>query len=49
MSASFYGMGEGAPAIHHAALELAYGIDRDDGDLIDAALFALAALRQQFA
>jgi hypothetical protein len=34
-------------AIHHAALELAYGIDRNDRDLIDAALFALAALREQ--
>jgi aminoglycoside phosphotransferase (APT) family kinase protein len=34
-------------AIHHAALELAYGIDRDDRDLIDAALYALTALREQ--
>jgi len=34
-------------AIHHAALELAYGIDRSDRDLIDAAVFALAALREQ--
>jgi len=34
-------------AIHHAALELAYGIDRNDRDLVDAALFALAALREQ--
>jgi aminoglycoside phosphotransferase (APT) family kinase protein len=34
-------------AIHHAALELAYGIDRNDRDLIDAALFALTALREQ--
>jgi aminoglycoside phosphotransferase (APT) family kinase protein len=34
-------------AIHHAALELAYGIDRNDRDLIDAALFALGALREQ--
>lgn len=36
-------------AIHHAALELAYGVDRGDGDLIDAALFGLAALREQIA
>jgi len=35
-------------AIHHAALELAYGIDRNDRDLIDAALFGLTALRDQF-
>ncbi len=34
-------------AIHHAALELAYGIDRDDRDLVDGALFALTALREQ--
>ena len=34
-------------AIHHAALELAYGIDRNDHALIDAARFALAALREQ--
>jgi aminoglycoside phosphotransferase (APT) family kinase protein len=34
-------------AIHHAALELAYGVDRSDRDLIDAALFALTALREQ--
>jgi len=34
-------------AIHHAALELAYGIDRNDRDLIDAALFGLTALREQ--
>ena len=34
-------------AIHHAALELAYGIDRNDRDLVDAALFALTELREQ--
>jgi aminoglycoside phosphotransferase (APT) family kinase protein len=34
-------------AIHHAALELAYGIERNDHDLIDAALFAFGALRER--
>jgi aminoglycoside phosphotransferase (APT) family kinase protein len=34
-------------AIHHAALELAYGLDRGDEDLVDGALFALSQVREQ--